>query len=122
MPYAEQIGVVIRRGSLWWVDLGDPKGSEPGFGRPGLVISADTYNRSAVATVVVVILTSNLRLGKAPGNVTLAKGIGGLAKASVVNVTQVATVDKKSLIEPIGEVDDMTMDIISRGLRRALTL
>lgn len=114
--------MVIRRGTLWWVDLGEPRGSEPGLIRPALVISADTYNRSAIATVVVVVLTSNLRLGTAPGNVVLAKGTGGLPKTSVVNVTQIATVDKGDLVQQIGRLDDIVMDAVSNGLRRALTL
>ena len=113
---------MIRRGSVWRVDLGEPRGSEPGLVRPAVVISAYTYNRSAIATVVVVVLTSNLRLGAAPGNVVLAKGTAGLPRTSVVNVTQVATVDKSSLMEPIGELDDDTMATISRGLRRSVTL
>ena len=114
--------MVIRRGSLWWVDLGEPTGSEPGLIRPAVVVSADTYNRSAIATVVVVVITLNVRLGAAPGNVSLAEGMGGLPKASVVNVTQVATVDKASLMEPIGDLDRATMDVIDAGIRRSLNL
>lgn len=114
--------MVILRGSIWWVDLGEPSGSEPGLVRPVVVISADVYNRSAIATVVVVVLTSNLRLGRAPGNVVLARGNAGLPKSSVVNVTQIATVDKGLLLEEIGRLDDDVMDTISNGLRRALTL
>ena len=114
--------MVIRRGSVWWVDLGEPSGSEPGLIRPAIVISADAFNRSAIATVVIVVLTSNLRLGSAPGNVVLAKGTAGLPKTSVVNVTQIATVDKTALFEEIGRVGDSFMDTISTGLRRSLTL
>ena len=113
---------MILRGSIWWVDLGEPSGSEPGLVRPAVVISADVYNRSAIATVVVVVLTSNLPLGRAPGNVVLARGNAGLPKSSVVNVTQIATVDKGVLLEEIGRLDDDVMDTISNGLRRALTL
>ena len=114
--------MVIRRGSVWWVDLGEPTGSGPGLVRPAVVISADTYNRSAISTVVIVALTSNLRLGSAPGNVTLPEGTVELPRASVVNVTQLATVDKAGLMEPLGQLDDTIMDSIDQGLRRALNL
>ena len=114
--------MVIRRGSVWWVDLGEPRGSEPALVRPALVVSADAYNRSAISTVVVVVLTSNLRLAQAPGNVSLSRGTAGLPKASVVNVTQLAMVDKASLLEELGTIDDVLMESVNDGLRRALTL
>ena len=107
---------------MWWVDLGEPIGSQPGLVRPAVVISADTYNRSAISTVVVVVLTSNLRLGRAPGNVVLAKGTAGIPKTSVVNVTQIATVDKAVLLEEIGQLDVAVLDTIATGLRRSLEL
>jgi mRNA interferase MazF len=114
--------VVIRRGSLWWADLGEPRGSAPGLVRPVVVISADTFNASKIATVVIAVVTSNMRLGDAPGNVTLRKGTGGIPKASVVNVSQLATIDKQSLMEELGQLDGATMDHVERGLRRVLTL
>ena len=113
---------MIERGTVWWVDLGEPTGSEPGLARPAVVISADAYNRSTISTVVVVVLTSNLRLGNAPGNIVLVRGTAGPPKASVVNVTQIATVDKVSLLEQIGTLDEELMDAVSAGLRRALDL
>lgn len=112
----------IRRGSVWWVDLGEPRGSESALVRPALVISADTYNRSRIATVVVAVITSNLRLGDAPGNVVLRKGEAGLPKASVVNVTQVATVDKHNLLEELGQLGSERMGLVAQGLRRVLRL
>ena len=90
--------------------------------RPAIVISADAFNRSTIATVVIVVLTSTLRLGSAPGNVVLAKGTAGLPKTSVVNVTQIATVDKAALSEEIGQLDPALMSTISAGLRRSVTL
>ena len=114
--------MVIARGSVWWADLGDPIGSAPGFVRPVLVVSADSFNASRIATVIVVVLTSNLRLGAAPGNVTLPKGTAGLPKTSIVNVTQVATIDKSSLIELVGLVGDVLMETISQGLRLSMSL
>jgi mRNA interferase MazF len=112
----------IRWGSVWWVDLGEPRGSEPGFVRPALIISADSYNRSAIATVTVAVITSNFRLAAAPGNVRLGASEAGLPKESVVNVTQVATVDKAALIELAGELDDERMAEVATGLRKALAL
>jgi mRNA interferase MazF len=90
--------------------------------RPALVISADAYNQSRIATVVVIVLTSNVRLGAAPGNVIVPKGIGGLPKTSVVNVSQIATVDKANLIEQIGELPEAFLRDVCRGLRRSLVL
>jgi mRNA interferase MazF len=113
---------VISRGSVWWVDLGEPVGSQPGFVRPAVIVSADAFNNSAIATVVVVAITSSLRLGEAPGNVALPLGAGGLPKSSVVNVSQVATIDKASLIEEIGRLTDEQLESVERGLRMALTL
>lgn len=112
----------IRRGAVWWVDLGEPRGSEPALIRPAVVVSADTYNRSRIATVVVAVVTSNLRLGEAPGNVLMRKGEAGLPKASVVNVSQLATVDKGSLLEEFGELGTDRMDLVAEGLRRVMTL
>ena len=111
-----------RRGSVWWVDLGTPGGSEPGLTRPALVISADNYNRSAISTVIVAVITSNLRLGDAPGNVVLRRGEAGLPRSSVVNVSQVATVDKSTLLEEIGALSPDRLELVAVGLRRALSL
>lgn len=107
---------------MWWVDLGDPKGSAPGLTRPVVVLSADTFNRSKIATVTVAVITSNMRLAAAPGNVILADGEGGLPKPSVVNVSQVVTVDKTSLIEQSGALTTERLDEVERGLRLALSL
>ena len=107
---------------MWWVDLGEPIGSQPGFVRPAVVVSADSFNNSAIGTVVVVAITSNLRLGDAPGNVTLPAHAAGLPKASVVNVSQIATIDKASLLEETGRLSDDQLASIDRGLRHSLTL
>ena len=90
--------------------------------RPAVVISADSYNQSAISTVTVVVITSNVRLAAAPGNVRLVIGEAGLPKESVVNVTQVATVDKASLVELAGELRPERMTEIVAGLRAALAL
>jgi mRNA interferase MazF len=113
---------VIRRGELWWADLGAPRASAPALRRPVLVVSSDAYNRSHIATVVCVTVTSNLLLGAAPGNVTLAAGKGGLPKESVVNVSQVITLDKSDLEERLGILDRRTLRSVETGLRLVLGL
>lgn len=90
--------------------------------RPAVVISADAYNRSAIATLTVAVITSNLAVAQAPGNVRLAKREAGVPKASVINVTQVVTVDKASLIERVGQLESTRIAELDAGLRRALAL
>jgi mRNA interferase MazF len=113
---------VIRRGELWWADLGAPRGSAPARRRPVLVVSSDAYNRSQIATVVCVTLTSNLRLADAPGNVALPAGDGGLPQDSVVNVSQVITLDKTDLEDRLGTLNRTTVRRIEAGLRLVLGL
>ena len=93
---------MIRQGEVYWVDLGEPIGSGPGYRHPHVVIQNDVFNASRIGTVLVCALTSNLRRAEAPGNVLLDEGEGGLPKRSVVNVSQVFTVDKGQLAERIG--------------------
>jgi mRNA interferase MazF len=113
---------VIARGELWWVDLGLPRGSAPALRRPVLVISADPYNRSTLRTVTVVMLTTTTRLAALPGNVVVPADVSGLPHDSVVNVTQVATVDRVVLEERIGAVPDWLLAQVDAGLARALGL
>lgn len=96
--------MVIEQGDIYWVDLGEPSGSAPGYRHPHVVIQNNLFNRSQINTVVVCVLTSNLRRGEAPGNVLLEAGEGGLPKRSVVNVSQIYTVDKRDLVEKIGRL------------------
>ena len=112
----------MERGELWWADLDEPRGSAPGYRRPVLVVSADAWNRSRIATVTCVTITTNLRLADAPGNVLLEAGAGGLDDDSVANVSQVITVDKSILTERIGALDPRLVRRIDAGLRRALDL
>ena len=93
---------MIRQGEVYWVDLGEPIGSGPGYRHPHVVIQNDVFNASRIGTVLVCALTSNLRRAEAPGNVLLEEGEGGLPKRSVVNVSQVFTVDKGQLAERMG--------------------
>ena len=112
----------MRRGEIWWADLPDPVGSEPGFRRPVLVVQEDSFNRSRIATVVVVAITSNVFLAGAPGNVRLPKNSGGLKKESVVNVSQVATLDKSFLMEKVGRLPRPKLQAVQEGLRLVMGL
>jgi len=113
---------VVARGELWWVDFGEPFGSEPAFRRPALIVSSDRFNRSRIATVVVAAVTSNLRLGDAPGNVALSRRTTGLSKDSVVNVSQILVADRRRLVEQAGALERSTMRAVDAGLRLVLDL
>jgi mRNA interferase MazF len=112
----------MRRGELWWADLGLPWGSAPAVRRPVLVISADQYNRSRLATFTVAVLTSNVRLAALPGNVLVPAEVTGLDDDSVVNVTQLATIDRTTIEEQLGTLPDWLMAQVDTGLQRALAL
>ncbi|MBX3055360.1 MAG: type II toxin-antitoxin system PemK/MazF family toxin [Anaerolineae bacterium] len=94
--------MVIRQGDVFWVDIGDPSGSAPGFVRPVVVIQNNVFNQSRINTVIVCALTSNLQQANAPANVLLNVGEANLPKQSVVNVSQIITVDKTQLVDKIG--------------------
>ena len=113
---------MVRRGDVWWVDFGEPLGSEPGYRRPALVVSSDRFNRSRIATVIVTAVTSNRRLASAPGNVELEAGAAELPKDCVVNVTQTLVVDRSRLTEPIGSLDTAHLRQVDDGLRLVLGL
>jgi mRNA interferase MazF len=112
----------MRRGELWWADLGLPRGSAPALRRPVVIISAGAYNRSTLDTVTVVALTTNRRLVSLPGNVAIPAGTAGIADDSVVNVTQIATIDRATLEERIGALPDWLLAQVDDGLQRALAL
>ena len=112
----------MQRGELWWAELTVPAGSEPGYRRPVLVVQASEFNQSQISTVVVATLTRNLRLAKAPGNVLLHADKARLDTDSVVNVSQILTLDKKFLAEPIGTLDHTTMRQVDEGLSLVLGL
>ena len=114
--------MVAQRGQIWWADLGEPRGSGPGYRRPIIVIQANSFNKTNLSTVIVAIVTSNLDLGDMPGNVRLTTGTTGLDNDSVVNITQLLTVDRADLVEYVGSVSDRKMDQIDRGLRLVLSL
>ncbi len=110
------------RGEIWWANLPEPVGSEPGYNRPVLVIQDDTFTQSNINTIIVVIITSNLNLAAAPGNVLLPRAASGLPKDSVANVSQILTLDKKFLIERIGSIPDILQSEIDDGIRTILYL
>ena len=110
------------RGEIWWAEISAPSGSEPGFRRPLLVVQADAFNTSRIATTVVVVLTSNLRLVEAPGNVLIPAEGSGLPKDSVANVSQLITVDKKILVDRVGKLPARFMRAVTDGLRIVLSV
>lgn len=114
--------MVIKRGQLYWIDFGEPRGSGPGFHRPGLVVQNDHYNRSKLDTIIVALLTTNLRLALMDGNVLLKPGKNGLPEESVVNVTQLVSVDRTDLEELIGTVSASDMSKVDDGIRLVLAL
>lgn len=107
---------MIRQGDVFWIDLGEPSGSEPGYRHPHVVVQNNLFNRSRIQTVIVCVITSNLRRAEAPGNVRLDPGEANLPKASVVNVSQVFTVDKRDLGERIGSLSAERVREILSGL------
>ena len=109
--------MVIRKGSIYWVDFSPGKGSEPMGRRPGLVVQNDLLNDSKLNTVIVVAITSTLKFGELPGNITLQKGEANLPKRSVVNLTQIKTVDKHSLKEKIGSLTQKRLADVYEGMK-----
>jgi mRNA interferase MazF len=115
--------VVIRRGEIWWASLPEPAGSGPGLRRPLAIVSANSFNESRINTVIAAVITSNLRLGDAPGNVRLPTRAGvGLSKASVVNVSQLVTVDKSFLTQRVGRLTPRLQAAVDEGVRLVLSL
>jgi mRNA interferase MazF len=113
---------VIRRGQIWWVDFAEPRGSEPGYRHPVLVVQRDEVNESRVNTVVVCVVTSNTVLARAPGNTLLPRRRTGLKRDSVVNASQLATVNKADFEELVGTVPRELMESVDQGLRWFLHL
>ncbi|MFL6261914.1 MAG: type II toxin-antitoxin system PemK/MazF family toxin [Thermoanaerobaculia bacterium] len=112
---------MIRQGDIYWFDFGTPSGSGPGFLRPCVVMQNDAFNESAINTVVVCALTSNLRRARVPGNVLLDKGEAGLPERSVVVVSQLFTVDKGDLLGKIGTLKAEHVEQVFEGIYRLLT-
>ncbi|RMG01182.1 MAG: type II toxin-antitoxin system PemK/MazF family toxin [Nitrospirae bacterium] len=107
----------IKQGDIYWVDFGDPDGSEPAYKHPCVVVQNNVFNKSKIKTVVVCLITSNLRRAEAPGNVLIKKGEGNLKKDSVVNISQILTVNKKDLIKKIGALNTGKINRIIEGIK-----
>jgi len=112
--------MVIRNGSVYWVDFSPGKGSEPKGRRPGLVLQNDILNESKLNTVLMVAITSTLKFGDLPSNVVLKKGEAGLPKRCVINVTQIKSVDKKSIREKIGSLSKKKLDQVHTGVKMVM--
>lgn len=114
--------MVIHRGDVWWAELDEPRGSAPGYRRPVLIVQADAFNQSVIRTTIAVVLTSNLALIEAPGNVLIPKTESGLPKDSVANVSQVITIDREDLRDQTKRLAASTMRAVDDGLRLVLGL
>ena len=114
--------MVIRKGSIYWVDFSPGKGSEPIGRRPGLVVQRNPLNESRLNTVIVIAITSTLKFGELPGNVILRKGEANLLKKSVINVTQIKTIDKNSIKERIGSLSKKRMAEVHEGMKLVMDI
>lgn len=112
----------IQRGEIWWADLPEPRRSEPGYRRPVLVIQANSFNRSGIQTTIVAAITTNLELADAPGNVMLSASSAGLTRDSVVNVSQLLTLDRSFLTELAGTLPPRLLRSVDEGLKTVLQL
>jgi len=112
----------IERGEIWWADLPEPRRSEPGYRRPVLIVQANHFNRSRIQTAIVAAITRNVELAAAPGNVLLPAHSAGLARDSVVNVSQLLTLDRSFLTEHAGTLPARLQRSVDEGLRTVLNL
>ncbi len=112
----------MRRGEIWWASLAPPRGSEPGFRRPVVIVSSDSFNDTPIRTVIAVAISSNLRLAESPGNIRFSRRSTGLPRDSVANVSQVLTLDKRVLSERVGTVPAPLLRELEQGLRLVLAL
>ena len=112
----------MKRGAIWWASMDAPRGSEPGYRRPVVIVSADSFNDSLINTVIVCVITSSLRLALAPGNFKIGQTSSGLSRDSVVNVSQLITLDKSFLPEDVGYLTDKQLARLDEGLKLVLSL
>lgn len=110
------------RREIWWANLPDPSGSEPGYRRPVLIIQSDAFNKSKINTVVCVVITSNIKLINAPGNVLLKKSDSNLSKESIINVSQIITIDKSFLTKCHGTISKRLFNKVENGIKLVLDL
>lgn len=107
---------MVARGEVWWADLAEPRGSEPGYRRPVLVVQGDAFNESSIATVICVALTSNMKWADMPGNVQLTENESGLPKRSVANVSQLVTVDRGAFDDFQGRIPRRKLNLVLNGI------
>jgi len=112
----------MKRGEIWWATLPPPRASEPGYRRPVLIVQSDAFNQSAIQTVLAVVITSNVRLAAAPGNVMLRRRESRLEKDSVINVSQLVTLSKEFLVDRVGRIPPARIREVDGGLRLVLSL
>ncbi len=112
----------MQRGEIWWASMSAPRESEPGYRRPVLVIQSNAFTASCIQTVLAAVLTSNLDLSAAPGNLIVKRKQSGLTRDSVVNVSQVVTLNKTFLTERVGALSPKLMNAVDEGLRLVLGL
>jgi mRNA interferase MazF len=112
----------VRRGEIWWASHGEPQGSGPGYRRPVLVVQSNEFNDSAIRTLICAAITSNLRLADAPGNVRVGRRVGGLPQDSVVDVSQLITLDKHLLTEKVGRLPAQSLQDVEAGIKLVLAL
>ena len=110
----------MKRGEIWWASMKEPRGSEPGYQRPVVIVSSNEFNQSLIQTVIVAVVTSNLRLADAPGNFKITKKHSNLNKDSVVNVSQLITLDKLFLTEQFGKLNSKYVSLLNEGVRLVL--
>jgi mRNA interferase MazF len=112
----------LKRGEIWWAAPPSPVGSGPGYKRPVLIIQANPFNASRISTIIVAVITSNLALAEAPGNVRIGKSDSGLAEASVVNISQIITIDRSILSKKVKALPGAAMEKVTEGLKLVLAL
>jgi mRNA interferase MazF len=111
---------MVKRGEIWWASLPDPAGAGPGFRRPVLIVQKNAFNDSAISTVIVVVITRDLRLAASPGNVLLPRQKTGLPSDSVANISQIITIDKRFLTECVGDLPNPLYQKVEAGLKLIL--
>jgi mRNA interferase MazF len=112
----------MRRGEIWWASRGVPQGSAPGFRRPVLIVQSNEFNESAIRTSICAAITSNMRLADAPGNVRITRRVSGLPHDSVVNVSQLITLDKQMLTENVSRLPAQSLRDVEAGIKLVLAL
>ena len=112
----------MKRGEVLWADMPEPSASVPGFRRPVLILQSNEFNRSRINTIIAAAISSNMKLGLAPGNVSLSKKSAGLDRESVINVSQLITLDKSFLNDRAGKIPSTKMQAVEEGVRLVLAL